>query len=85
MLNGLICWHQKMYCKKKKKKSYIFNALIWLFQNHNRKTCILHKPANYYILMITIFSLRSLPSTEPFSITMWELTQSELSPDTYLI
>lgn len=33
----------------------------------------------YFILIITIFSLQSLPSTEPFSAAVWELTQSEPS------
>lgn len=32
------------------------HALIWLFQNQNRKTCILHKPANYRLLIAALFT-----------------------------
>lgn len=37
-------------------KHYKHNALIWLLQDQNRKTCSLHKSANYYILITLIFT-----------------------------
>lgn len=68
------------------KESHTHNALIRLFQNQNRKICILHKPANYRILIIAIFTPQSLLTTKSCSVTMWELTHySKLSPEYLLL
>lgn len=40
---------------RKKKQSYSYNAFTWLLWNQNRKSCILHKPANYFILITAVF------------------------------
>lgn len=38
------------------KKSYTYKGFTWLLWNQNRKSCILHKPANYFILITVIFT-----------------------------
>lgn len=46
-------WHGKWYWEKI--QSYSYNAFTWLLWNQNRKSCILHKPANYFILITAVF------------------------------
>lgn len=68
-------------CKMILRKSY--NAFTWFLWNQNRKSCILHKPANYFILITAgFFTPQSLLATKSFSATIWELTHySKLSPE----
>lgn len=68
---------------KKKKQSYSYNAFTWLLWNQNRKSCILHKPANYFILItVVFFTPQSLLATKSCSATICELTHySKLSPE----
>lgn len=62
---------------------YAMNALVWLFWNQSKeKPCILHKPANYCILITAIFIPQSLLTIKSCSVTLWELTHySKLSPE----
>lgn len=80
IFNSSISGHRNAYWKKK--KSYTYHAFTWLLWNQNRKSCILHKPANYFILITVIFTPWSLLTTKPCSVTIWELTHySKLSPE----
>lgn len=85
IFNGSIFWHRKWYWEKK--KSYAHNAFIWLLWNHqNRKSCILHKPANYFILITVIFTPWSLLTNQSRSVTIWELTHySKLSLECFFL
>jgi hypothetical protein len=56
---------------------YTHNALIWLLRNQNRKTCVLHKPANYFILITAVFT--------PESSNHQVLLRNNMGTDSFII